>query len=169
MMSAENIAILSGTLAFAGTIMGVILGTLLDVIKSNWGKRSVQIINQSIFFSKPDHIISDETSTPFTFNVVFINRKEKAAIVENVTCAYYFNRKLLKRTECFDLDTKKNHPRLDKLDEFEPINVPANSSKTVTCRVYLTEAYTKCDTIMLEYSYGTLKRKKIISKKERTR
>ena len=91
LMPGLHLTVIGALIGIGGTLLGVILGSCLDFIKSNIGIRSILIDSQNIQLEKviPDGEGSYTGGKHIYFRCTIVNRKPKPAVIEKIRCICY--------------------------------------------------------------------------------
>lgn len=149
-----------------GAVIGTILGYLLPTISKSVGRKAINITDVNAYFGSGQVDAFGPDYTHIIFTITILNRKQKNLILEGLTCELYSNNTLIATSPCDDYETQYSYAAQTRYEAMPYIDVPPQSSVRRKSCADFNGDLTSCDKVVFRYSWGLLKRKRIIWTKD---
>lgn len=148
-------------------IIGAAVGVILPTWFSNIGKRKLDISDVEIHLGtgEPDGE-GGYFGTGVDFSLIIINKKNKNMFLEKIVCEFYNKGKIMCTTACYNKESYKRVASRTIYDKIVHIEILPKSCKDINVCVRPSGDMTECDKVILIYSWGFKRRKKVIWTRE---
>ena len=168
-MTVENLSenVLCAIIGVGGTVIGTIAGFLLSTIGKNCGRKTLTITDVKTYWGTGEvDGYGGYYGSQLEFTLTILNKKGKNLILEKPTCELYSGSEMLAAYSCEDDETRQLVAQRLVYEPMMYLDISPKSSVQKRIHVPAGGNLTSCDKVVFVYSWGIVKRKKMIWVKE---